>query len=73
MLPISLAPAITRLTRGEREVLERFARRGIDGLHDEPRPCQPRSLHFKLSPDPTFVDKVRESSGSISTPPMSAV
>ena len=105
----------------------RFARRGIDGLHDEPRPGQPRKItdsdvervilktleekpvdathwstrsmaaatglnqtavsriwrafglrphrseHFKLSPDPQFVDKVRDIVGLYLNPPESAV
>lgn len=105
----------------------RFARRGIDGLHDEPRPGQPRKIsdadvervivktleekptgathwstrsmaratgfnqtavsriwrafglkphrseHFKLSPDPQFVDKVRDVVGLYLNPPEAAV
>ncbi len=105
----------------------RFARRGIDGLHDEPRPGQPRKItdeevervivktleekpadathrstrsmaaatglnqiavsriwrafglrphrseHFKLSPDPRFVDKVRDVVGLYLNPPEAAV
>lgn len=105
----------------------RFARRGIDGLHDEPRPGQPRKIsdedvervivktleekpadathwstrsmaaatglnqtavsriwrafglrphqtdHFKLSPDPQFVEKVRDIVGLYLNPPESAV
>lgn len=105
----------------------RFARRGIDGLHDEPRPGQPRKItdeevervivktleekpvdathwstrsmaaatglnqtavsriwrafglkphqtdHFKLSPDPQFVDKVRDIVGLYLNPPEAAV
>jgi transposase len=105
----------------------RFARRGIDGLHDEPRPGKPRQIgdedvervivktleesppgathwstrsmaaqtgmsqtaisriwrafglkphrseHFKLSPDPQFVDKVRDIVGLYLNPPEAAV
>jgi transposase len=105
----------------------RFARRGLDGLHDEPRPGQPRKVgdedvervivktleekpadathwstrsmaratglnqtavsriwrafglkphqadHFKLSPDPQFVDKVRDIVGLYLNPPEAAV
>src|SRR5215208_1035291 len=105
----------------------RFARRGLDGLHDEPRPGKPRSISdeqvervivktleqqpanarhwstrsmaaatgmsqsaisriwrafalkphqteaFKLSPDPQFVDKVRDIVGLYLNPPESAV
>jgi transposase len=105
----------------------RFAKRGIDGLHDEPRPGQPRKItdaevervivktleesppnathwstrqmaeatglnqtaisriwrafglkphrfeHFKLSPDPQFVDKVRDIVGLYLNPPEAAV
>jgi transposase len=105
----------------------RFARRGLDGLHDEPRPGKPRSItdedvervivktleeqppnathwstrqmaaqtgmsqsaisriwrafglkphrteHFKLSPDPQFVDKVRDIVGLYLNPPEAAV
>jgi transposase len=105
----------------------RFAKRGIDGLHDEPRPGQPRktpdaeiervivktleeqpadathwstrsmaeatglnqtaisriwrafglkphrSEHFKLSPDPQFVEKVRDIVGLYLNPPEAAV
>lgn len=105
----------------------RFARRGIDGLHDEPRPGKPRQItdsdvervivktleesppnathwstrqmaaatgmsqtaisriwrafglkphrseHFKLSPDPQFVDKVRDIVGLYLNPPETAV
>ena len=105
----------------------RYAKRGIDGLHDEPRPGQPRRLgdeeiervivktleesppnathwstrsmaqatglnqtavsriwrafglkphrseHFKLSPDPQFVDKVRDIVGLYLNPPEAAV
>jgi transposase len=105
----------------------RFARRGIDGLHDEPRPGQPRKItdadvervivrtleekptdathwstrsmaratgsnqtavsriwrafglkphqagHLKLSPDPQFVDKVRDIVGLYLNPPEAAV
>ena len=101
----------------------RFARRGIDGLHDEPRPGKPRSISdadvervivktleeqpanathwstrsmaaatgmsqtavcriwrafalkphqtetFKLSPDPQFIDKVRDIVGLYLNPP----
>lgn len=104
----------------------RFARRGIDGLHDEPRPGKPRSIGdddvervivktleqqppnathwstrsmaaatgmsqtavsriwrafglkphqseaFKLSPDPQFVDKVRDIVGLYLNPPDAA-
>ncbi len=105
----------------------RFARRGLDGLHDEPRPGKPRQIsdadvervivktleeqpadathwstrqmavatgmsqtaisriwrafglkphrteHFKLSPDPQFVDKVRDIAGLYLNPPEAAV
>jgi transposase len=105
----------------------RFARRGIDGLHDEPRPGKPRSIGdadvervivktleeqpanathwstrsmaaatgmsqsavsriwrafglkphqtetFKLSPDPHFIDKVRDIVGLYLNPPEAAV
>src|SRR4249919_497953 len=105
----------------------RFARRGIDGLHDEPRPGKPRSISdedvervivktleeqpanathwstrsmaaatgmsqsevsriwrafglkphqvetFKLSPDPQFIDKVRDIVGLYLNPPDAAV
>lgn len=105
----------------------RFAKRGLDGLHDEPRPGQPRKItdaevelvivktleesppnathwstrqmaeatglnqtaisriwrafglkphrteHFKLSPDPQFVDKVRDIVGLYLNPPEAAV
>jgi transposase len=105
----------------------RFAERGLDGLHDEPRPGQPRKItdadvervivktleeqpadathwstrsmaeatglnqtaisriwrafglrphrseHFKLSPDPQFVDKVRDIVGLYLNPPEAAV
>jgi transposase len=105
----------------------RFAARGLDGLHDEPRPGQPRKItdeeiervivktleekpadathwstrsmaaatglnqtavsriwrafglrphrseHFKLSPDPQFVDKVRDVVGLYLNPPEAAV
>ena len=105
----------------------RFAEKGIDGLHDEPRPGQPRKItdaevervivktleesppnathwstrqmaeatglnqtaisriwrafglkphrseHFKLSPDPQFVDKVRDIVGLYLNPPEAAV
>src|SRR2546425_5670143 len=105
----------------------RFARRGIDGLHDEPRPGKPRSIGdddvervivktleeqpanathwstrsmaaatgmsqtaisriwrafglkphqtetFKLSPDPQFIDKVRDIVGLYLNPPEAAV
>jgi len=105
----------------------RFARRGLDGLHDEPRPGQPRKLSdadvervivktleeqpkdathwstrsmaaatglnqtavsriwrafglkphrteaFKLSPDPQFIDKVRDIVGLYLNPPERAV
>ena len=105
----------------------RFARRGIDGLHDEPRPGKPRSISdedvervivktleeqptdathwstrsmaaatgmsqtaisriwrafalkphqteaFKLSPDPHFMDKVRDIVGLYLNPPEAAV
>src|SRR5438094_1346655 len=105
----------------------RFARRGFDGLHDEPRPGKPRSIRdedvervivktvekqpanathgstrpmatatgmsqsaisriwrafglkphqseaFKLSPDPQFVDKVRDIVGLYLNPPEAAV
>src|SRR5438876_5078385 len=105
----------------------RFARRGIDGLHDEPRPGKPRSISdedvervivrtlaeqpanathwstrsmaaatgmsqsavsriwrafalkpdqvetFKLSPDPRFIDKVRDIVGLYLSPPEAAV
>lgn len=105
----------------------RFASRGIDGLHDEPRPGQPRKVtdedvervivktleeqppnathwstrsmaratgmnqtaisriwrafglkphraeHFKLSPDPQFIDKVRDIVGLYLNPPEAAV
>ncbi len=105
----------------------RFARRGLDGLHDEPRPGKPRKIgdedvervivktleesppnathwstrsmaaatgmsqsavsriwrafglkphrseHFKLSPDPQFVDKVRDIVGLYLNPPEAAV
>ena len=105
----------------------RFARRGFDGLHDEPRPGKPRSIGdedvervivktleeqpvnathwstrsmaaatgmsqtavsriwrafglkphqvetFKLSPDPQFIDKVRDIVGLYLNPPEAAV
>ena len=105
----------------------RFARRGLDGLHDEPRPGKPRSIGdedvervivktleeqpanathwstrsmaaatgmsqsavsriwrvfalkphqseaFKLSPDPQFIDKVRDVVGLYLNPPEAAV
>jgi transposase len=105
----------------------RFAKRGLDGLHDEPRPGQPRKVtdeevervivktleeqppgathwstrsmaaatglnqtaisriwrafglkphrteHFKLSPDPQFVEKVRDIAGLYLNPPEAAV
>jgi transposase len=105
----------------------RFAERGLDGLHDEPRPGKPRQVtdedterviaktlesqpvgathwstrpvaaatgmsqaaisriwrafglkphrteHFKLSPDPQFVDKVRDIVGLYLNPPEAAV
>jgi transposase len=105
----------------------RFAKRGLDGLHDEPRPGQPRKItdeavervivktleesppsathwstrsmaeatglnqtaisriwrafglkphrseHFKLSPDPQFVEKVRDIVGLYLNPPDAAV
>src|SRR5205085_116357 len=105
----------------------RFARRGFDGLHDEPRPGKPRAIHdedvervivktledsppnathwstrsmaaatgmsqsaisriwrafglkphqtesFKLSPDPQFIDKVRDIVGLYLNPPDAAV
>src|ERR671924_1523605 len=105
----------------------RFARRGIDGLHDEPRPGKPRSISdedvervivktleeqpqnathwstrsmaratgmsqtaisriwrafglkphrteaFKLSPDPQFIDKVRDIVGLYLNPPEAAI
>ena len=105
----------------------RFARRGLDGLHDEPRPGKPRSISdedvervivktleeqprnathwstrsmaqatgmsqtavsriwrafglkphqtetFKLSPDPQFIDKVRDIVGLYLNPPDAAV
>src|SRR3989449_10483746 len=105
----------------------RFAERGLDGLHDEPRPGKPRSIGdddvervivktleeqpanathwstrsmaaatgmsqtaisriwrafglkphqteaFKLSPDPQFIDKVRDIVGLYLTPPDAAV
>ena len=105
----------------------RFARRGFDGLHDEPRPGKPRSIgdaeiervivktleeqppnathwstrsmaqatgmsqsaisriwrafalkphqaeSFKLSPDPQFIDKVRDVVGLYLNPPEAAV
>src|SRR5438128_1738162 len=105
----------------------RFARRGLDGLHDEPRPGKPRSITdedlervivktleesppnathwstrsmakatgmsqtaisriwrafglkphrteaFKLSPDPLFIEKVRDIVGLYLNPPESAV
>jgi transposase len=105
----------------------RFARRGLDGLHDEPRPGKPRSISdedvervivktleeqpkdathwstrsmaaatgmsqsavsriwrafalkphqiesFKLSPDPQFIDKVRDVVGLYLNPPEAAV
>ena len=105
----------------------RFARRGVDGLHDEPRPGKPRSIGdadvervivktleeqprnathwstrsmaqatgmsqtavsriwrafglkphqtetFKLSPDPQFIDKVRDIVGLYLNPPDAAV
>src|SRR5438094_837739 len=105
----------------------RFARRGFDGLHDEPRPGKPRSIRdedvervivktleeqptnathwstrsmaqatgmsqtaisriwrafglkphqteaFKLSPDPQFIDKVRDIVGLYVNPPDAAV
>src|SRR5215216_2801970 len=105
----------------------RFARRGLDGLHDEPRPGKPRTISdadvervivktlqqqpanathwstrslaaatgmsqtaisriwrafglkphqteaFKLSPDPQFVDKVRDIVGLYLNPPEAAV
>ncbi|OJU86269.1 MAG: hypothetical protein BGO11_02515 [Solirubrobacterales bacterium 70-9] len=115
----------TTQTAGRRR--GRFARRGIDGLHDEPTPGQPRKIgdedvervivktpeeqpadaahwptrqmaeatglgqtaisriwrafglkphrseHFKLSPDPQFVDKVRDIVGLYLNPPEAAV
>src|SRR5437868_2020118 len=105
----------------------RFAKRGLDGLHDEPRPGKPRSISdedvervivktleeqpanathwstrsmaaasgmsqsavsriwrafalkphqietFKLSPDPQFIDKVRDIVGLYLNPPEAAV
>jgi transposase len=105
----------------------RFAEKGIDGLHDEPRPGKPRQIgdeqiervivktleeqppnathwstrsmaaatgmsqtaisriwrafglkphrteHFKLSPDPQFIDKVRDIVGLYLNPPDTAV
>lgn len=105
----------------------RFAQRGLDGLHDEPRPGKPRQItdediervivktleeqprdathwstrsmaaatgmsqsaisriwrafglkphlteHFKLSPDPQFIDKVRDIVGLYLNPPDAAV
>jgi transposase len=105
----------------------RFARRGVDGLHDEPRPGKPRSISdedvervivktleeqprgathwstrsmaqatgmsqtavsriwrafglkphqsetFKLSPDPQFIDKVRDIVGLYLNPPDAAI
>jgi transposase len=105
----------------------RFAERGIDGLHDEPRPGKPRQIgdedvervivktledrpadathwstrsmaaatgmsqtavsriwrafglkphrteHFKLSPDPQFIDKVRDIVGLYLNPPEAAI
>lgn len=105
----------------------RFAERGLDGLHDEPRPGKPRQItdediervivktleeqpknathwstrsmaaatgmsqsaisriwrafglkphrteHFKLSPDPQFIDKVRDIVGLYLNPPEAAV
>ena len=105
----------------------RFARRGLDGLHDEPRPGKPRSIgdedvervivktleeqppnathwstrsmaaatgmsqtavsriwrafglkphqteSFKLSPDPQFIDKVRDIVGLYLNPPEAAI
>ena len=105
----------------------RFARRGLDGLHDEPRPGKPRSISdedvervivktleeqpkdathwstrsmaaatgmsqsavsriwrafalephqvesFKLSPDPQFIDKVRDVVGLYLNPPEAAL
>jgi transposase len=105
----------------------RFAERGLDGLHDEPRPGKPRQItdediervivktleeqpknathwstrsmaaatgmsqtaisriwrafglkphrteHFKLSPDPQFIDKVRDIIGLYLNPPEAAV
>jgi transposase len=105
----------------------RFAKKGIDGLHDEPRPGKPRQItdtdvervivktleeqppnathwstrsmavatgmsqtaisriwrafglkphraeHFKLSPDPQFVEKVRDIVGLYLNPPEAAV
>ena len=105
----------------------RFAEKGIDGLHDEPRPGKPRQItdedvervivktleeqpssathwstrsmaaatgmsqtaisriwrafglkphrteHFKLSPDPQFIDKVRDIAGLYLNPPDAAV
>jgi transposase len=105
----------------------RFARRGLDGLHDEPRPGKPRTIRdedvervvvktleeqpkgathwstrsmasatgmsqsavsriwrafglephqteaFKLSPDPQFIDKVRDIVGLYLNPPEAAV
>src|SRR5438552_10361064 len=105
----------------------RFARRGLDGLHDEPRPGKPRSISdedvervivktleeqpanathwstrsmaaasgmsqsaisriwrafalkphpvetFKLSPDPQFIEKVRDIVGLYVNPPEAAV
>lgn len=115
----------TRSTVGRRR--GRFAERGLDGLHDEPRPGKPRQItdddiervivkmleeqpadathwstrqmaaatgmsqtaisriwrafglkphrteHFKLSPDPQFIDKVRDIVGLYLSPPEAAV
>ena len=117
--------AATRSTVGKWR--GRFARRGLDGLHDEPRPGKPRSISdedvervivktleeqpadathwstrsmaaatgmsqtavsriwrafglkphqvetFKLSPDPQFIDKVRDIVGLYLNPPEAAV
>jgi transposase len=122
---IALALGCTKSTVGKWR--GRFARRGLDGLHDEPRPGKPRSISdedvervivktleekprdathwstrslaqatgmsqtavsriwrafglkphqsesFKLSPDPLFIEKVRDIVGLYLNPPDAAV